>query len=167
MLTVRKTTADDAPVLAEIQRQAFLPIYEIFHDDRNPCLRGPEDISSRLDTPAFRYFTIIYKGETAGGVLYRCSGSTPLMDELPQDEYYLTRVFIRPELQSKHLARTAILMCENEFPGAKAFYVDFPERLEKNRKCYEACGYKDTGKRLEVSPGLVLAFYEKRICKCD
>lgn len=163
MITIRATTHEDVEILSEIQRQAFLPIYEIYHDKGNPCLRGSEDISRRLDTPVFRYFTVIVDGTVAGGVLYRCSGTTPFFDVLPENEYYLTRVYVRPEMQSKHIAREAILMCENEFAGAKAFHVDFPVELEKNRKCYEACGFSDTGKRMEAEPGLVLACYEKRI----
>ena len=164
MLKIRNTTLADAEILADIQRAAFWPIYDIYHDAENPCLRGPEDISRRLDSPVFRCFTIEYNDDIVGGLLYRCSGATPFMDELPRDKYYLTRAYIRPDMQSKHIAREAILMCENEFPGAKAFHVDFPEQLEKNRKCYEACGFKDTGKRLEAEPGLVLACYEKRLC---
>ncbi|MBQ4088922.1 MAG: GNAT family N-acetyltransferase [Clostridia bacterium] len=163
MITIRETTYDDVQILSAIQRQAFLPIYEIYHDAGNPCLRGPEDISRRLDSPVFRCFTIFFEGEIAGGIMYRCAGATPFIAQLPPDEYYLTRVYIRPELQSKHIAREAILMSEKEFPGAKVFHVDFPEELEKNRKCYEACGFTDTGKRLEAEPGLVLACYRKLV----
>jgi len=163
MLIIRKTMLDDVQILAEIQQQAFRPIYEIYHDTGNPFLRGSEDIARRLDSPVFRCFTIEFDGIIAGGLLYRCAGSTPFIAELPEDEYYLTRVYIRPDMQSRHIAREAILMCEGQFPNAKAFHVDFPEQLAKNRKCYEACGFADTGKRLEAAPGLVLACYEKRL----
>lgn len=163
MVYIRPTVPDEVPTLAEIQKQAFLPIYVIYRDASNPCLRGPEDISRRLDSPVFRNFTIMSDDIIAGGALYRCTGSTPFIDALPENEYYLQRVYIRPELQSQHIARTAILLCEKEFPAARAFHVDFPSGLEKNRRCYEACGFTDTGKRLEAAPGLVLACYEKRI----
>lgn len=163
MISIRITTHEDATILSDIQRQAFLPIYDIYHDRGNPCLRGPDDILRRLDTPVFKYFTVLIDGAIVGGVLYRCSGRTPFIDALPENEYYLTRAYVRPEMQSRHIAREAILMCEKEFDGAKAFHVDFPVELEKNRKCYEACGFSDTGKRMEAEPGLILACYEKQI----
>jgi len=55
------------------------------------------------------------------------------------------------------------LLCEKDFPDAKLFSVDFPEDLIKNRRCYEKAGFKDTGKRLEAEPGLILACFEKHL----
>ena len=59
MIEVRRTTSEDAAVLFAIQKEAFLPLYERYHDAGNPYLRGIEDIAARLTHPAFRYFTIL------------------------------------------------------------------------------------------------------------
>ena len=80
---------------------------------------------------------------------------------LEEGEYYLCRVYIRPDVQGKQIARTAIKLCEAMFPDAKKFYVDFPEDLEKNRRCYESVGYTDTGKRLKINEKLILSCYCK------
>ena len=158
MITIRPTTHQDASVLAAIQQQAFRPLYVRYHDEGNPCLRGPEDITRRLDTPVFRYFTIEEDGEILGGVLYKCSGRIPSKAQLEEGECYLQRVYIRPERQGQKIAQTAIRLCEESMPEFHTFYVDFPEDLEKNRRCYEAAGYRDTGERLPpLQPGLVLA----------
>lgn len=66
-------------------------------------------------------------------------------------------------MQNQKMARTAILMCEKELAGKNIYYVDFPQDLEKNRRCYENVGFKDSGKRLETDPGVVLANYCKMI----
>lgn len=163
MIQVRATRAEEALVLSEIQRQAFLPLYERFHDEGNPCLRGIEDIANRLDSPYFRYFTIWDDEEIVGGVLYKCKGGGPFFEQLNEGEYYLQRVYVRPDRQGQGIAAAAILLCEKEFADAKMFSVDFPEELEKNRRCYENAGFRDTGKRLEVEPGLVLACFEKHL----
>lgn len=163
MVSIRNTIEQEAQVLSEIQKQAFLPLYEKYHDEGNPCLRGVEDVANRLNSPFFRYFTIFEDEEIVGGVLYKCKGRTPFFDILKEGEYYLQRVYIKPDSQCKKIAQTAILLCEKEFPDAKSFYVDFPEDLIKNRKCYEKAGFRDTGKRLEAEPGLVLACYEKHL----
>lgn len=163
MLTIRHTVADDAPVLAEIQRAAFLPLYDRYHDPGNPCLRGVGDVSNRLGNPVFRYFSILDDGRIIGGAFWKCAGRTPFVAALDRGEYYLQRIFILPDLQGRGIARRAILMCEAQLPDAHMLYVDFPCDLEKNRRCYAAAGFQDSGKRLEVQPGLILAAFEKRL----
>ncbi len=161
MIKVRATNENEAFLLLEIQRQAFLPLYERYHDEGNPYNRGIEDITNRLNTPYFRYFTVFEDGEIVGGIFYKCEGQRPFDEQLHEGEYYLQRVYIKPERQCKGIAQTAILLCEKEFMDAKSFYVDFPEDLLKNRRCYEKAGFCDTGMRLEVEPGLVLACFKK------
>lgn len=162
MISIRPTVMRDVPILAEIQKQAFLPLYEKYHDAGNPHLRGVDDITCRLDSLRFRYFTVLEDGVIVGGVMYNiCSGSKVFMSELKAGEYYLSRVYIKPQRQGRKIAQQAILLCEREFSDAKVFGVDFPQDLEKNRRCYEGVGFRDTGIRQEVQPGLVLAFFKK------
>lgn len=137
MIKIRKTTEDEVPLLTEIQREAFLPLYERYHDEGNPCLRGIDDVAKRLGSPYFRYFTIYDDEEIVGGILYKSKGKGMFFEQLTEGEYYLQRVYIRPERQCKGIAATAILLSEKEFSDAKMFSVDFPEDLVKNRSCYE------------------------------
>ncbi len=109
----------------------------------------------------FRYFTIFEDEEVVGGVLYKCKGKGPFFELLYEGEYYLQRIYIKPERQCQGIAQMAILLCEKEFSDAKKFSVDFPEDLIKNRRCYEKAGFFDTGKCLKVEYGLVLACFEK------
>ncbi|MBQ3602498.1 MAG: GNAT family N-acetyltransferase [Clostridia bacterium] len=163
MISLRLTTMEDADILTDIQRQAFQPLYEKYHDEGNPYLRDKRDILCRLDSSNFLYLTILYDEKIVGGILYRLKGSTPFIKKLMLGKYYLTRVYILPEYQNKGIATKAILQSERFLEKPKKLYVDFPEDLEKNRKCYTKCGYKDTGKRLETEPGLILACFEKVI----
>lgn len=161
MITVRPTLTSDVDTLCELQKAAFAPIYEQYHDAGNPCLRGPEDISGRLASSSYKYFTILDEEEIVGGVLYKCEGRTPFIEKLNPGEYYLTRVYVKPDLQGRGIGKKAILLCEKELPDAVKFYVDFPKELEKNRKCYENAGFHASGRESEVEPGLVLAAFEK------
>lgn len=163
MITLRITTIEDVNALTAIQQNAFLPLYEKYHDAGNPCLRDERDILCRLNNPKFLYLTILSDEKIVGGILYRIKGSTPFVKNLRWGKYYLGRVYISPEYQNKGIATEAILQSENFLKKPRKLYVDFPEDLDKNRKCYTKCGYKDTGKRLEAEPGLVLACFEKRI----
>lgn len=152
---------EDVDILTSIQQKAFKPLYEMYHDEGNPYLRDKRDILCRFDNTKFLYLTVLFDGEIVGGILYRLKGSTPFIGSLTSGEYYLTRVYILPEFQSKGIATEAILQSEKFLKNPKKLYVDFPEDLDKNRKCYIKCGYKDTGKRLEVEQGLILACFEK------
>lgn len=163
MITVCQAQKSDAEVLCELQKAAFLPIYEQYQDSGNPCLRGVEDILWRLDSDDFKYFTVLDDGEIVGGIFYRCGGRTPMVPELKKGEYYLARIYVKPDKQCQGIGKEAILLCEKEFKDATKFYVDFPQELEKNKKCYINAGFHDTGKSMEPEPGFVLVLYEKSV----
>ena len=160
-ISIRATQENESLELCNIQKAAFFPLFEKYRDEGNPYLQGVEDVANRLNSDYFRYFTIFLDGEIVGGVLYKCKGRTPFIENLEEGQYYLQRVYIKPEQQCKRIAQTAILLCEKEFPNAKCFLVDFPEDLMKNKRCYEKAGFIDTGKRLQEQPNLVLACFEK------
>lgn len=161
-ISIRLTVPSEAEELCRIQKAAFKPLYQKYHDEGNPYLRGVEDILRRINKNS-RYFTILYGREIAGGIVYRLKGKRTPCIQLEEGEYYLGRVYIKPELQGKGIARKAILLCEKEFPDAKTFYVDFPEDMEKNRRCYSNAGYRDTGKKLIMDGNPPLAMFEKII----
>lgn len=161
MISLRLTTKEDVDILTDIQQKAFKPLYEKYHDEGNPYLRDKRDILCRLDNPNFLYLTILLDEKIVGGILYRLKGSTPFIKRLMFGKYYLTRVYILPEHQSKGIATQAILQSEKYLKKPRKLYIDFPEDLDKNRKCYTKCGYKDTEKRLEAEKGLILACFAK------
>ncbi len=164
MISLRLTTIGDVDILTDIQQKAFQPLYEKYHDEGNPYLRDKRDILCRLNNSNFLYLTILYNEKIVGGILYRIKGSTPFVKNLHWGKFYLGRVYISPKYQSKGIATEAILQSEKFLKKPRKLYVDFPEDLDKNRKCYTKCGYTDTGKRLQIEQGLVLACFEK-VCK--
>lgn len=162
-ITIAPALLSEVGELARIQKAAFKPLYERFHDDANPCLRGEEDIVRRLDRSS-RLFTICRDGNIVGGICYRLYGKRSPTATLADGEYSLSRIFVDPGSQNLGVARTAILLCEAEFPDARRYYVDFPEELEKNRRCYQSAGYADTGERICSDGAPTLAVYEKTAC---
>lgn len=161
-ISIRITNPSEAEELSQIQKAAFAPLYEKYHDEGNPFLRGPEDILRRLNKQN-RHFTILYNDKTVGGVFYRLYGKRSPSDDIGAGEYYLVRIYIHPDYQSKGIAREAILLCEKEFPDARAYFVDFPEDMEKNRRCYQSAGYRDTGDRIRMDGAPSLAMFKKTV----
>lgn len=161
-VTIRPTIAEEAVLLSQIQKAAFQPLYEKYHDEGNPYLRGPEDILRRLNKDN-RHFTILYNGKTVGGIFYRVRGKKGPACDIGDGEYYLCRIYIHPDYQNKGIAKEAIRLCEKEFPDAKCYTVDFPEGMDKNRRCYERVGYKDTGERLSMDGAPTLVLLKKEV----
>ncbi len=161
-LSIRITDPSEAEELSQIQKAAFKPLYEKYHDEGNPFLRGPEDILRRLNK-FNRHFTILYNDKVVGGVFYRLYGKRSPTDEIGAGEYYLARIYIHPDYQNKGIARDAIILCEKEFPDARFYYVDFPEDMEKNRRCYQSAGYCDTGDRICMDGAPALAMFKKTV----
>ena len=163
MITIHPTTHDEVSTLIAIQKAAFFPIYERYHDAGNPYLRGEEDILKRLDHPYWRYFTICLDGEIVGGITYKLAGRTDFFDPIPEGMIYLGRLYIDPRHQCRGIGQTAIALAEREFPDAKMAAVDYPSELMKNRRCYEKAGYRDTGRRFDPEPGLTLVCMTKEM----
>jgi len=162
-ISIRITNPSEAEELSQIQKAAFKPLYEKYHDAGNPYLRGKEDILRRLNKK-YRQFTIYYKGNIVGGIFYWVSGTMPNGNELKDGEYYLGRIYIHPDYQNRGIARDAILLCEKEFPDARFYYVDFPEDMEKNRRCYQNAGYCDTADKICMEGAPTLAMFKKTVC---
>ncbi len=161
-ITIRETHPSEAEELIEIQRAAFLPLYEKYRDPANPYLRGVEDILIRLNGN-YRHFTILADGVTVGAIFYRVYGKWFPDTFLEEGEYYLGRLYIHPDYQGKGIAPKAIELAEKEFPDAKRFYVDFPIDMEKNRRCYENAGYLNMNLTLKADESLTLTYYKKEI----
>ena len=150
-------TKEDAAPLADIQKQAFKRLYDIYHDEGSPYLRGAEEIVAWLEHPNWRVYKILADGVLCGGVAFCERNGMPGV-------YYLARIYILPEMQGKGIASSAILLCEATIQNAQLWTLDFPVNEKANRRCYEKAGYIDTGERREQSGGaIILAYMEKSI----
>jgi len=152
-VTIARAAADDAEILTEIQKKAFVRLYEMYRDEQNPYLRGSGELREQIESGERDVYKIFYGGALCGGLTVRDRGG---------GEYYLNRVCVLPELQGKNIGRRAIALAEKNYAAAR-WAVDFPADLPMNRRCYEACGYSDTGAREKISDALTLAYYEKNI----
>jgi len=145
----------DADALTSIQQQAFKRLYDNYHDEGSPYLRGADELAMWLDRPNWHVYKILADGVLCGGVSF-CE-----RNDIP-GEYYLARIYITPELQGEGIAGTAISLCEATVANANRWTLDFPVNETTNRRCYEKAGYTDTGEQREQSGGAItLAYMEK------
>jgi len=153
-ITIKPAVADDADNLTAIQKQAFERLYKIYQDEASPYLRGSNEIKYHIENGTQDIYKIFADNIICGGIAIRNKGD---------GEYYLNRIYILPQLQGKSVGRKAIELCENNYPDAKRWTVDFPADQIANKKCYEYSGYYDTGQRETISDKLILAYYEKAV----
>ena len=90
-ISIKITNTSEAEELSQIQKAAFKPLYEKFHDAGNPFLRGSEDILRRLNK-SYRHFTILLDGKIIGGIFYRLCGKMVPGYEMGGGDYYLQRI---------------------------------------------------------------------------
>ena len=152
-VSLRPAAAADAPALAALQRRAFRRLYERCRDEGSPYLRGEEEIFALLERPNWQICQVLADGVLCGGV-YFC--------ERGAGEYYLARIYIDPAFQGRGIAPEALRLCEAMVPDARRWYLDYPVTEERNRRCYEKAGCRDTGERREQSGGaIILGYMEK------
>ncbi len=66
-------------------------------------------------------------------------------------------------IQRLRCTNNIIILSEKKFPKAKIIYVDFPDDLEKNRRCYTNADFVDTGEKLVEAGSPTLAMYKKEL----
>jgi len=144
----------DSEKLLCIQKQAFKPLYDKYHDEQSPYLHTLADMQARIARDDADYYKIMVEGELAGGLcVYNKSA----------DDKWVAIVYVAPAYQNQKVAQTALKLAEAKYPGAKTWGLDFPIDRMANKKCYKALGYNDTGKRLQINEKLTLAVYEKTL----
>lgn len=152
-ITLETATMADAEALVAIQKMAFRRLYDIYRDEQSPYLRGTEEFERWFER-RHQVYKIYADSELAGGL-------TVFKSKTDAHEYYLARIFISPELQRRGIAKSAIKLCEKLYPDAKRWFLDYPEDQLANKRCYEGCGYVDTGSRRVMNDKLTLVDMEK------
>lgn len=153
-IRLQNITADDIPLMVALQKQSFARLYAIYRDEGSPFLRDEAEWQRWLERSDVDIYQIYAEGELCGGIsVYRRA----------RNECYLARLFVLPELQCRGVGSSALRLCEEHYPEAAHWSLDFPIEQAANRRCYEKAGYIDTGRRDVKSETLTLAVYEKKI----
>lgn len=140
-------------MLCALQHAAFLPLYDRYHDEKNPAFKGAEELRRQMDSPDFFPYAILADGTIAGGITVK---------RLEKGVYYLSRLYVDPALHCRGIASAAIRICESFFPDARRWLLDFPADMEPNRRTYEKAGYHNTGETRKINNLLTLAMYAKK-----
>lgn len=149
---------DDCAELLRLQKAAFLPLYEKYHDTAtSPATEDIGRIEARMAQPFTDYYFIRLEGRNIGGIRI-----------VRQEDggCRISPVFVVPEYQDRGYARKALLACERLYPGAKRWRLDTIAEEEKLCRFYERLGYCRTGREEAIQEGMTIVYYEKNIPSC-
>ncbi len=144
----------DIDIVFEIQRAAYKPLYEKYHDDNsNPYLESKETVLQKYTKDGTKGYLFIKNGEPVGAVritLYPESKSGRI-----------SALGVHPKYQGQKIAQQALLKIEEIHSEVERWFLDTILEEAGNCHLYEKIGYKRTGKIEKVNEKMTLVFYEK------
>lgn len=146
-------TEQDAQVIHEMKYEAFLPLYEKYHDDEtSPVKETKENLLMKMKREGSDYYLIKYKGQNAGAVR---------VVEAAKGVFYISPVFILPSFQNRGICSAVIQKLFVQYLQAVVWRLDTILQEPGNCHLYEKCGFVRVGKEKPVNECMTLVDYEK------
>ncbi|WP_230397468.1 GNAT family N-acetyltransferase [Novisyntrophococcus fermenticellae] len=146
-------TEKDAELLHQMKYEAFLPLYEKYHDDEtSPVKESMEKVIRYIQMENSDYYLIKFQNEFVGGVR---------IVEKQEGVFSISPMFILPEYQNRGIGYAAIQKVIALYP--KAITWRLATILQEKRDChfYEKCGFYRSGWKKEINELMDVVGYEK------
>lgn len=152
-------TINDATLIHQMQYEAFLPLYEKYHDDEtNPAKEPLDKIIWKLTHPHSEYYLIQMDNKTIGAV--RIKHSQKQSDFIcEQGTAYISPIFILPEYQNKGIGQTVLMKVFALYPNIVTWKLDTIKQETKNCHLYEKCGFVRVGEETVVNEHMTFVNY--------
>ncbi len=144
----------DVDTVFGIQRAAYKPLYEKYHDgDLNPYMECRETVLRKYMRTGTKGYLFLLNGEPVGAVriiVYPESKSAKV-----------SALGVLPQYQGRGIAQQALLKIEKIHNNVERWFLDTILQEAGNCHLYEKIGYKRTGKIQVINEKMTLVFYEK------
>ena len=162
-VTLKFATEKDVVLLHQMQREAFLPLYEKYHDDEmNPAKESLEKVMWRIIGANGEYYLIQADGETAGAIrVARKKVQRGKEKVYLENVQYISPMFVLPAFQNQGIAQAAIKKAFTLYPDTITWKLDTIKQEPGNCHLYEKCGFIRIGKEYAVNQNMTLIDYEK------
>jgi GNAT superfamily N-acetyltransferase len=149
-----KAKIDDAQTLYDMQREAFLPLFEKYQDfDTSPANEPIDKTIARISQENTDFYIIANKGINLGGVRVQKKGN---------NRYRVGTIFVLPKYQRQGIAQKAFCVIESIYSDAEIWELDTILQEPGNCYLYEKIGYRKTGESEIINDKMTIVFYEKR-----
>jgi GNAT superfamily N-acetyltransferase len=150
-ITLVSAGIEDAAMILEGQREAFMPSLERYRDgDMNPANEKLENIQRAIENEYF--YKILADGAFAGALF--------LEREPDRQRLKLHTLYVLPVLQNRGIGGQAIDIAERLHADAAEWSLNTPADLLNNRHLYEKKGYKKR-REAKINDALTLVYYTK------
>lgn len=176
-------TPEDAGLIHQMKYEAFLPLYEKYHDDEtSPVNEKIDKVISQLTHPNSEYYLIQVNGENAGAVraarkrrkLADVAGKVEGMNtvaeqgnnitedmKVDKNVNFISPIFILPRFQNKGYGQVVINKLLALYPEVVTWKLDTIKQEAGNCHLYEKCGFVRIGEEKIVNDKMTLVDYEK------
>ena len=145
----------DLDTVFEIQRAAFKPLYQKYHDDSSsPYMESKETVLRKYTRSGTLGYLFFIDATAAGTVRVT-------IDDVNKSGR-VSALCVLPEYQGRGIAQTALLEIERLHPHVERWLLDTILEEAGNCHLYEKIGYKKTGKTEVINEKMTLVFYEKK-----
>ena len=147
---------DELTQLLEMQKEAFMPLYEKYHDDGNPVLEDLDRIQARAAAPNRQYYFIVKDGARVGVI------NIGLKIQDDKKTAHIGPLFILPKYQNQGIGYVAMQQAFTLYPEANIWTLQTV--LQESGAChlYEKCGFIRTGEEEIVNDKMTLIMYERK-----
>ncbi|MCI1986150.1 MAG: GNAT family N-acetyltransferase [Lactobacillus sp.] len=156
-VTFVKVSVEDMPVIQQMYRQSFEPIYLRYRDDEtDPYLESLSSLQKKARRIGSEYFFCDIKGVRIGMIRVISDHSTK--------EARISPMCVLPEFQGKGFAQATLIEIEQQFSDIKTWYLDTIAEEPKLMYLYKKAGYQLViDQHKEIKPGMNLAYFIKQI----
>lgn len=155
-------TERDAGLIHSMQCEAFLPLYEKYHDDdTSPVKESIQNVIRKIQKGERKsdYYLIRYQNQTVGAV--RATEERNKRNGREKDILWISPIFILPEYQNRGIGYTVIQKLFQLYDHVITWRLYTILQEAGNCHFYEKCGFVKTGKEKKVNDAMTLAGYEK------
>ena len=162
-VTLILATEADAQLLHEMKYEAFLPLYEKYHEEETTPVRERLDkLVWQIQDEHTDYYIICRKGEPVGGIR--------VADKLRRTEYvegirYISPFYILPRFQNLGIGYIVLQKIFEMYNDTHTWKLDTIKQETGNCHLYEKCGFVRVGQEHVVNEFMTLVDYEKTSSK--
>ena len=158
MVQLVKATEDDLEELHSLQVEAFMPLYEKYHDDEmSPAKESIDRIKEKLTRPNSFFYFVTSEGEKVGVIRIVRDYRSP-----DDSIMHISPLFIRPKFQGKGFGGAAIEAAFKLWDKTSTWRLATIKEEPKNCYLYEKYGFVRTGWEEKINDLMTIVGYERK-----
>lgn len=157
-MELKLATADNAQLLHKLQVEAFMPLYEKYHDDdMSPAKESLERVREKIEEENSEFYLIYFEKRVVGGIRIRHHHKGLKVEHVS----WISPLFIIPAFQNRGIAKVVIEKVFELYPETLIWRLDTIKEEKGNCHLYEKCGFIRVGEEHVINEQMTLVDYEK------